>query len=65
MENMIDNYISVLQKRRKYFTEEELSRAADVCEKVLHMNEMRHMNDMIRMDEQIQQFVEFQNFFRR
>lgn len=58
MENMIDNYISVLQKRRKYFTEEELSRSADVCEKVLHMNEMRHMNDMIRMDEQIQQFVE-------
>lgn len=43
MENMIANYISILQERRKYFTKEELSRAVKV-------------NEVLRMDGKIQEF---------
>lgn len=37
MECMIDNYISILQERRKYFTAEELDRATEI-DKILRMN---------------------------
>ena len=37
MEHMLDNYICILQERRKCFTEKELERAAEIDE-MLHMN---------------------------
>ncbi|MCM1087800.1 MAG: hypothetical protein NC419_06560 [Muribaculaceae bacterium] len=43
MEQMLDCYIGILQERRKYFTEEELSRAAQ-------------MDKMLRMDGRIREF---------